>query len=77
MNGIAFPRQKVDQNLQIKTDITNCNFYPCPSNTIQHSLETSKAGTYTKCDRTFMAVSIDPKVSIVRPILFLNFIKVP
>ena len=56
MNGIAFPRQKAYQNLQIKIDITNCNFYPCPSNTIQHSLETSKAGTYTKCDRTFMAI---------------------
>ena len=43
--------QKVDQNLQTEIEfqsqfkITNCIYYPSPSNTIKHSLETSKTAS--------------------------------
>ena len=51
MNGLSVSGQKAAQNLQIehlnlKSKIKNCNFYPCPSDTIKHSLECSKPGSF-------------------------------
>ena len=32
-------------NLNLKSKIANCNFYPCPSDTVKHSPEISKPGS--------------------------------
>ena len=53
MNGLSVSGQKVDRNLQIKnlnlkSKITSCTCYPCPSNKIRHSLESSKPEVFDK-----------------------------
>ena len=53
MNGFSVLGEKADQhlhreileNLNLKSKTTNCNFYPSPSDTMKHSLESCKPGS--------------------------------
>ena len=52
MNGLSVSEQKADQNLQIDLDLNlkskmiNFNFHPCPSNTLKHSIESTKPESF-------------------------------